>query len=659
MVSMGYWSITTSGFLAAYALALGATNLQIGMLASLSFLAQLIQIPAIVLVERIRKRKLIALITWIPAQLIWIPIALIPLYMDIPSPGAISALLGLMALRSTMGAITNCSWNSWMRDLVPQKILGRFFARRYTLANGAAMLFGLGAAFFVDYWRGDEALGYTIPLLFGALTLALASPTFMTLIPEPLMQPAPSQQQSLLTTLATPFRDRNYRHLLSFLFLWGLALNLAVPFLAVYMLQRLGLPLSAVIGFSMLGQASNILFLRLWGPLVDQFGSKVILSLCTSLYMLVILGWTFTTMPERYFLTIPLLVILHILAGAAASGVTLTTGTIGLKVAPKGQATSYLAVAALATNLGYGLGPLLGGQLADYFSGRQLGITLTWLDPTHTVQLMGLSFTGFDFLFCITFVIGIITLNALIALREEGETSREVALDALLSPMRQVALPMSSVPGLNFLSQFPFGFLRRAPIPGLDVALGVTAYQVAEITKAATLASMQGRNVRSKITRAIENSVKQLWKETPPGQLNGEEVAKQAARGTIHASKEAAYGEELPTRPAVLGIVRALRKEKVPPEDILQGIGYGLVQGAVETDTDLSEAVGEAVSGAREAASTLNMTEDTAIKRVAEGAIAAAEALGHDAVTQVKETLDREPEENPPQPEGECSDNAH
>src|SRR5690606_15224621 len=107
------------------------------------------------------------------------------------------------------------------------------------------------------------------------------------------------------TMLREPFRDENYRHLVRFLFLWGLALNLATPFFAVYMLQRLGLPLTTVILLGLLSQGANVIFIRAWGPLVDRFGCKSVLSVSASLYILVIFGWTFTTMPERYWLTIP------------------------------------------------------------------------------------------------------------------------------------------------------------------------------------------------------------------------------------------------------------------------------------------------------------------------------------------------------------------
>ena len=47
--------------MAAYALALGANNLQIGVLAALPLIAQVVQLPAILAVERYRARKSIGL----------------------------------------------------------------------------------------------------------------------------------------------------------------------------------------------------------------------------------------------------------------------------------------------------------------------------------------------------------------------------------------------------------------------------------------------------------------------------------------------------------------------------------------------------------------------------------------------------------------------
>ena len=57
--AMGFFSITTSGFLAAFALALGANNLQIGVLAALPFIMQILQLPVIWLVEKVSPGMLV------------------------------------------------------------------------------------------------------------------------------------------------------------------------------------------------------------------------------------------------------------------------------------------------------------------------------------------------------------------------------------------------------------------------------------------------------------------------------------------------------------------------------------------------------------------------------------------------------------------------
>jgi MFS family permease len=646
MASLGFFSIAASGFLAAFALALGASNLQIGILASIPFITQPLQIPAILLVERLKKRKVIAVLSFSIAQLLWIPIALIPLLMDVPSAGAVSMLLGILAIRGIFVAVHSCAWNSWIRDLIPQKILASVMGRRLGLAAFAGMVFGLGAAFFAEWWKGghtaDSAtLGYTIPLLFGIFTLALMSPVFITLMPEPLIQPTTDPKAQLLSTVAEPFREKNYRRLLRFLFVWSFAINLATPFFAVYMLQRLGLPLTAVIGFTILSQAFSIIFLRVWGRLADQFGIKTILSLCVSLYLLVILGWTFTTMPERYFLTIPLLIILHILAGIAAAGVTLATGTIGLKLAPQGKATSYLAAAGLAINLGAGLGPLLGGYIADFFKSRQLSLTFEWLSTESYFEIGALHLTGFDFLFGMTFILGLFTLTQLGGVREEGEASREVVLEALQAPMREISRPISTVAGLGFISQFPYGHLRRVPVPGVDVALGVTAYQIAEIARLATVASQFGRRKTAKFVKALEDGLNGIWDAAEDVRHNyGIEVAKQAARGSMHAIDKLAKADvgQL-VHQTVLGVTRALQQSGVDSKDALCGAGYGVVQGAEEVHADLGETALQAVEAAKELAAETGLSEEAAVAEITQGVLEAAQALGVEAVAQVKESL--------------------
>ena len=525
---------------------------------------------------------------------------------------------------------------------MPQDILGRFFSKQLTFGTIAAVVFGLGAAFFVDFWKDSASAenavyGYTLAILFGAAVLGMAGPLFMALMPEPLMQPTPGPQPSLAETVAMPLRDEDFRQLMGFLFLRGFTANLAIPFFAVYMLQRLDMPLSAVISLTVLSQIFNVLFLRVWGPLADQYGSKAILSLSTSLYLLVILGWAFTTMPERYFMTIPLLVVLHIFAGIATAGVTLTTGTIGMKLAPPGQATSYLAGASLATSLGAGLGPLVGGKFADFFSVRELSLTFGWADPTTLRNFPAISLTGFDFLFAMAFIVGLIALNTLRGVREEGAVEQEVVLEELRAQSQEVSRMLSAVPGLRYVAQFPYSYIRN--VPGMDVAVGVTAYQMASSTRTAVAAAATGNIAAREVADRVSGAVSDVEGRTGDMGGQGADIARHATRGALNAA-DVMPGEvgDL-AKGAVQGAWTTLAKGATNPWGTLRGAVFGAIQGANGAKAAVARAATEAVEGARVAARELGVSEETAANQAAMGALEAARTIGPEAVSAVRQAL--------------------
>src|SRR5260221_13836138 len=143
--SMG--SLTTGVFLVGFAIELGASNLEIGVLAAVPFLVQLLQLPAVVLVERLRARR--AICAWVSfiGRSFLLASAAAPL---LGEPGGIVALTGLLAVHQGMGAIGGCSWNSWMRDLVPSTEYGRFFGRRTAATTALATTLALLGGVFGD-----------------------------------------------------------------------------------------------------------------------------------------------------------------------------------------------------------------------------------------------------------------------------------------------------------------------------------------------------------------------------------------------------------------------------------------------------------------------------------------------------------------------------
>ena len=634
------FSLGSGGFMAAYALALGANNLQVGILAALPPVSQIIQLPAILAIERFRALKVIAVPTWFLAQLMWLPIGAVPFLLDTPGMAAVVAVIALLALRGLFTSLYVTASVSWMRDLVPQELLGRYYSRGFALMTAAVVVVGLGGSFFVSWWEDvvsteNVIYAYSILLIGGWALLGVAGPLLVSRAKEPLMPPAPEVGRSVISILLEPLHDSNFFRLTKFLVIWNFALNMAVPFFAVYMLTRLGFSLPVVIGFTVLSQITNLLFIRVWGAMADRTGSKTVLSLAASLYLLVIIGWVFTTNPERYFLSVPLLAMLHSFAGVAAAGVQLTIQTVALKSAPVGRATPYLGIAGMATGLGAGAGSVVGGALADFFSAHVFQIDISWSSPNEFFGLSAVTLTGFDFLFAIAFILGLMSLRLLTSIREEGELDRETALNELMAGMKPIIRPASSVPGAA-----SYGYIKR--IPGADVALGVMAYQLAASTQAAVMYAEIGRGFAQQVQCRVSDVLEETVDLMEDAADHGLELARHSIRGAVHAGNELEEQTERVVRVAAAGTLRTLAKLPVSLREALTGTGYGAVQGALEVGHGPAEMATAVLDAAREVAPELGLTEAEATAAVAEGVLDAASSTGDEALAAVRAALHEE-----------------
>ena len=148
------FSLGSGAFMAAYALALGANNLQVGILAALPPVSQVIQLPSILVYEKFKTRKAIGLPAWFLAQLMWVPIGAVPFLID--TPGA-TAVIGLLALRGLFTAFWTTASISWLRDLVPRELLGGYFSQRFAHTTIAIAVVAFGGSFFVRWWQGMAA----------------------------------------------------------------------------------------------------------------------------------------------------------------------------------------------------------------------------------------------------------------------------------------------------------------------------------------------------------------------------------------------------------------------------------------------------------------------------------------------------------------------
>ena len=445
--------------LVGFALALDAGPFVIGMLAAIPFIGQAAQLPAIALIEHVRQRRKIAVLSVSVARALILLLAVVPLIGM--GEERITLLLVAQLVITILGSLAGCALNSWLHQLLPREGIGAFFAKRLFWGTASACIGTLAAGLVIDHWPYGEKL-HAYSVSFGIAGLAgFVSAWFLTRVPEPQMTQA-GPHASVISKIAAPFRDANFRSVLRYILAWNAATNLAAPFLVVYLIQQMQLSLGTVTTLWVTSQVANAFVLYIWGRLSDRLSNKAVLTVALPLYFLCMLGIAFTALPSISNFALPLLYLVHIAMGAAAGGIGLATGNMSLKLAPQGQGTSYLAATSLVASVTGGIAPLIGGALAHWFEAAGVSVVVRWTWSGVAGEATVIAFTRYQFLFVIAAALGLYVLHRLSSIREGEEISERVVIQQFALEAIRTVNQVSTVGGL-LGNLFTFGrlFERR------------------------------------------------------------------------------------------------------------------------------------------------------------------------------------------------------
>jgi MFS family permease len=465
-------TLTSGAFLVAFALLMGASNTVVGLLAAISPITQLFQVPAIYVVDRAASRKTLVVLSSFLSRISWLVVAIIPWL--VPSDQRVDVLLICLFLYFGLGTLSACGFNPWIRDFVPEKIMGRYFGKRMAIGTAAASVLALLAGVGIElgkWYAPSEFVPYSVLFLLGG-SIGLSGVYFLSQVPEPKV--AKHRPEGMFESLGQPFRDHNFRRLLIFLGVLFFAINLSGPFYAVYMIKRLDMSMALVIGLAVLSQMMSVISFRFWGKAADNFTNKSALIVSGYIYIVSVLIWPFLLISDSYFFMIPVLVIVHVLTGISAAGVNLCTANIALKAAPRGKATAFLAVNTLVHGVAAATAPILGGIVADNLPGSHLALIQHWL-LTHAGAYLDLAFShllGLHSLFYLTAIVGLYSMRRLRTVHEEGEVKGQIVVAYLWAETGKAVRRLftsSRVRRLPRLPSAPAEQTVRRPKPGLGV----------------------------------------------------------------------------------------------------------------------------------------------------------------------------------------------
>jgi MFS family permease len=384
-----YSNVTAGVLLTNFAMDLGASATQIGLLASIPLVANLLQPLGAYLSEQCTSRHWYCLGVYIPSRLVWGLLLLLLglLHWDYIEPQTlIFGTLTIALISSGTGALGSAAWLSWMAVLVPKRLRGRYFGLRNSAANLTNLVSVPLMGLAISQWPSGPVDGFGL-LLVLAIAFGLVSLAFQNLMVDinPKLQQTLSEPQIGLPS-AEPEVDgesatentskaEKFKFWILLLYFggWMFAFSLSAPFFNLYMLDNLNLPITLVTFYTSLMAGANLLMFMFWGRLADRIGNRTVLAIAGIILAVAPLLWLFVgTGALSIWLGLPLL---HVVMGGTGAAIDLCNNNLQIGVAPLHKQSTYFGWLAAAAGISGALGTAIGGYCAEHWTqGGLLGI---------------------------------------------------------------------------------------------------------------------------------------------------------------------------------------------------------------------------------------------------------------------------------------------
>jgi MFS family permease len=342
-------------YLIPYALFLGATNQQVGLLVAIpNLMSSLTQFIAVRGVEIAGTRRKV-LIYGIGVQaVLLIPVVLLAV---IPLPVKITILIVLITFYRVLGSFIGPAWGSLVSDYLPEGQRGQYFGWRQRMVSIAGIV-------GVSFWGSLLYLLKFVSQGFGFLVLFAAAVLFRFIsfyfVHKMSDVPVHSEPGSDFTfwMFIRRFRESNFVKFILYASSITFAIQLAAPYFSVHMLKNLHFNYLSYMAVNLASVVAGIVAYPLWGRNADIIGNAKVLKSTSFMIPVIPIMWMFATNVYE-------LVLIEMFSGFVFSGFSLAASNFIYDAVSPAKRVRCLGYYNVINGAAIFLGATLGGYLSD------------------------------------------------------------------------------------------------------------------------------------------------------------------------------------------------------------------------------------------------------------------------------------------------------
>ena len=362
------FQITLGAPMVLYAKSLGGSATTIGIVASLAPLMTVLQLPTAYFIPRVGYKGFV-LFGWSVRAVLLFMLAILPLLVFLPGAIQTQLMLVCLFLFNVVRGISTGAWLPWLTALVPANARGAFLrSDQFHMQCGGMLAIAIAT---IVLWSGGEPWQFSLLFVISGLA-GMLSLHFVRKIPDiEIGEQAKSSGQPVpwLQILKYP----PFAKLLIFNVVYNWVVGGLAAFVIAFLEGRAGYTAGQVLAVSLAAAVGAFATVPFFGLILERTGSKPLLRLAMSLYLVGILFWVLITSgiaPAHYLL----IGFNYLILGVAGGLFSIANTRIAMDTMPTMGRNHFFSLFTVFASLSLGLAPIFWGVFLDILGRKEFSI---------------------------------------------------------------------------------------------------------------------------------------------------------------------------------------------------------------------------------------------------------------------------------------------